>query len=442
MTTSANQKSFIFMAEIRPFRAWRYNKSLSTQLDELTSPLFDVISSKQRESLYKNPYNSIHLSVPRSISEAVSLLNDWKTKGILVQDTLPTLYVYYQYFSLSGSTKEYCRKGFITHIKAYDWEEKIVLRHENTIPHGVNDRLKLLETLQMDTSPTHGLYEDIEKNLEPYMDEAIQSPLYETEDYQGVREVVAVIHDVLVIKKFIDTLKDKKIILADGHHRYESAIEYRKKMRLANPHHTDYESYNYHLMYLTNLSSEDIRILPTHRLIQHISLPDEKEIIKKIETYFTCKAVDNVYDLQEIILGKKWAFGLVLKNNCYKIRLRPELFSTMSWNFPDVIKELDLTVLHYFIIEKVLGIAGKDQRSSEKIAFNRSLPDCLHLVEEGKAQMALITQAVTMEEIKKVCLTGYTMPQKSTYFYPKVIAGFVFSSLKSDEFESSFNSSF
>src|SRR4051812_3895547 len=157
------------MAEILPIRPWRYNPEIFKEIDSLTSPLFDVVSEKQRYALYKNPYNSIHLSVPQSLTPAdgaATMLADWKNKSIILQDKLPGIYVYYQYFKLSGSPKEYCRKGFICHIKAYDWSENVVLRHENTIPKSVNDRVELLEKTQLHASPTHGLYTDASFELE------------------------------------------------------------------------------------------------------------------------------------------------------------------------------------------------------------------------------------------------------------------------------------
>jgi uncharacterized protein (DUF1015 family) len=125
----------------------------------------------------------------------------------------------------------------------------------------------------------------------------------------------------------------------------------------------------------------------------------------------------------------------LFKENAYKIRLKPESLATMRWQFPDVVRQLDLTVMHYFIIEKVLGIPGKDQRKSENISFDRSFSDCLKKVLKNEAQMAIITNEVSIDDVKNVCHSGATMPQKSTYFYPKVICGFLFSSIKDDEFQ-------
>jgi uncharacterized protein (DUF1015 family) len=427
------------MAEIKPLRAWRYNRELSSDIDALTSPLFDVVSEKQRKSLYQNQYNSIHLSVPQqpnAAEKAAQLLSEWKSAGIIAQDKLPAIYVYYQYFKLSGSAKEYCRKGFICNIRAYDWEDNVVLRHENTIPSAVNDRIELLEKTELNVSPTHGLYTDENHVLEKYMDEAIQNPLYESEDYQGVRDLLAVIQDARAIQSFIELIRDRKIILADGHHRYEGSLAYKNKMRAANPKHSGNEGYNFHLMYLTNTESDDLRILPTHRLLKNITDFNEPTILKKLEEYFIVKPIEDADTINEIIVGKQWAFGILFKDNAYKVRLKPESIEMLSWNFPDEVKRLDLTVMHYFIIEKVLGIAGKDQRKSDNISFDRSFSDCLSKVIREEAQMAIITNEVSIEDVKKVCASGFTMPQKSTYFYPKVICGFLFSSIKEEEFKS------
>ncbi|MCZ8356278.1 MAG: DUF1015 domain-containing protein [Cyclobacteriaceae bacterium] len=425
------------MALIKPLRAWRYNNNLSAQIENLTSPLFDVVSQKQRNALYQNPYNSIHLSVPQPPNPAqrsATVLEEWKKNGIIKQDALPGIYVYYQYFRIAGSSKEFCRKGFICNIFTYDWEDHVILRHENTIPQAVNDRIEILEASQLNVSPTHGLYTDTDHILESYMDDAIHQPIYEAEDYQGVRDVLGVIHDADIIKKFITTIKDKKIILADGHHRYEGSLVYKQKCISNNPNHTGKEAYNFHMMYLTNTESDDLRILPTHRLINGLPHFSEDEIIQKLNPYFEIRLIEDADTINEIIVGKKWAFGLIFANNCYKLRLKADALAKMTWQFPDTVKQLDLTVMHYFIIEKALGIAGKEQRKSSHIQFDRSFGDCLSKVIKGEAQMAIITNEVSIEEVKQVCESGSTMPQKSTYFYPKVICGFLFASIKEEEF--------
>lgn len=422
------------MAEIIPFRAWRYAPHFP--IDELTSPLFDVISEKQIKALYAQELNSIHLSVPAmgvSYKEIAILQEKWKKEGVLLQDKLPAIYVYYQYFSLPNSNKTFCRKGFIAMVRVYEWNENQILRHENVLPHSVSDRIELLRATQMNIAPTHGLYTDALHELEPFMDESMLAPLYETEDYQGVRDVLSIIQDAKVIAKFQEVIAKTKIILADGHHRYTSSLEYAKEMRKKNPSHTGNEMYNYHLMYFTNTESDDLKILPTHRLVQDLPYFNEQSLIDKLHEYFDIKPVIEPETLEEVIAGKPWTFGLVTQNFSCKIRFRPEVFKQMTWQFPEVVKRLDLTILHYFLLYKVLGISKEEQQQGKYLSFVRNFHECLEKVEHQKAQIALITQGVSIEQIKQVCESGYTMPQKSTYFYPKVVCGFVFASIAENE---------
>ncbi len=423
------------MAIIRPLRAWRYNEQLALNIGELIAPPFDVVSEKQRQALYRYPYNSIHLSVPEGsdpAARAAQTLHRWKQEGILQQDSQPRIYVYYQYFRLRGNVSLFCRKGFICFIKAAFWEEKEVLRHEDTIPGAVDDRLALLEATQLNASPTHGLYTDAAHQLEPWMDQAIEKPVYQAEDYQGVRDVLGVIEDEAMIRRFVAVLHDKKIILADGHHRYESSLDYRRKQIENDPHPTGQEAYNFHLIYLTNTESDDLQILPTHRLVRDMEISQE-ELLEKAARYFHITPVDNACDIPEIILGNSWTFGLLLKEDSYKIRLKEEAFPDLSWHLAPIVKKLDIVVLHHFFIEKVLGIPQVEQRSSPVLRYERNFAQCLCEVTTQSAQMALITNGVSIEQVKQTCDSGELMPQKSTYFYPKAICGFLFGSIREDE---------
>jgi len=432
------------MAEIKPLKGWRYAPALTENIANLTSPLFDVVSEKQREALYQNSYNSIHLSVPKGpepAEQAKALLQTWKDKGILQQDVLPGIYVYYQYFRLPGSGKEYCRKGFMCHIRVYNWEDKVLLRHENTIPGSVNDRTELLAKTNLQTSATHGLYTDPEFVLEKYLDESMRAPIYETEDYQGARDVLSVIQDAAVIREFIALMRNKQVLLADGHHRYEASLAYKQQNVKYNPHHTGQEAYNYHFIYLTNTEADDLKILPTHRVLTQMDLSDEA-FLAALATYFYIIPQEDAYALNEVIMGKKWAFGLYLDGQAYKIRLKPEVHEQLYWNFPAVVKALDLTVLHYFVFEKVLGIVRTKQRTHPDLLYIRNFTQCLAMVDVGKARAAFITNEITMQEVKDVCYSGAMMPQKSTFFYPKVITGFLFSSIKQNEFTSQIDTCF
>jgi len=420
------------MAEISPFRAWKYNKELTKHISELTSPLFDVATEKQKSVLYRNPYNSIHLSIPsgdRPAENAGNLLKKWKKYGFIQRDTDPGIYVYYQYFRITGDPRQYCRKGFICKIRIYDWQDKVILRHENTMPKSVNEQIELLAATRLNVSPTHGLYTDENFELEKHMDRSMRHPVCEAEDYQGLRDVLSVIRDQRVIDRFVDLMDEKQVILADGHHRYAGSLAYMQQQKAANAAHTGKERYNYHLMWLTNTESRDLKILPTHRLIKDLAGFDENTILNKLDKYFIVKPVTNPDHMTEIIAGKKWTFGLIFQESAFHVQLKPDVHPHLKWNFPPEIKSLDLTVLHFFIVQEILGIKGADQNTSDCIEYERSFGACLTKVVKGKAQLALITNDVSIEDVKTVCGSGCTLPQKSTYFWPKVICGFVFSSL-------------
>jgi len=420
------------MAEIKPFKAWRYRPSLFKNVGELTSPLFDVASEKQREALYGNPLNSIHLSIPRGdqpAKNAAAVLEEWKQKNVIMQDAVPGIYVYYQYFSLPSEPEPYCRKGFICKIRVHEWQDNIILRHENTMDDAVAGQLELLAETRLNASPTHGLYTDEAFELERYMDACIQDPICKAEDYQGVIDAMGIIQDESIIAKFVERLKDEQIILADGHHRYAGSLAYMKQQMINNPVHTGNEGYNYHLMWLTNTEANDLRILPTHRLIKGLDYFNETAIMKKFEKNFMIKPVADAGEIHEFILGKPWTFGLIFKENAFAVRLKPEAFPELKWNFPEQIKQLDLTVAHYFIIEEILGIPGKKQNTSDNIEYERNFTKCMTAVMKAKAQMAILTNDVCIEDVKRACGCGCTMPPKSTFFYPKAVCGFLYCSL-------------
>lgn len=423
------------MAALLPLKAWRYADKLGEQLEKLTAPLFDVVSAKQRELLYQNPLNSIHLSVPQGENghlAAQKLLAQWKSQGILVQDDVPSIYVYFQYFRLPGEKVERCRKGFIAQIKASDWEEKVILRHENTIVSAVNDRVDLLRATEIQVSPTHGLYEDFVQELEPYMDQAMEQPLYELEDYQGVREVLARITDSTVIAQFLKTLSNKKVILADGHHRLEAAIEYRKEqeaVQVSSP----WKAADYHLMYLTNVVGNHLEILPTHRLFYGKEL-EKETFFSALETWFEIRPLGDAAELATYSFPRKHSFGLVWEDAAFVIKFREEKFNQVAPALPEVLRELDLVLLHDVVFDKLLGLTPNEQRTTPVLAFERNFSRCVQEVQSKNAKFAIITREIDLSQVIEVCNSGQVMPQKSTYFYPKALGGMLFATVNQEEF--------
>ncbi|UCS95925.1 DUF1015 domain-containing protein [Echinicola marina] len=421
------------MAEILPLRAWRYNENLGIPLEQLVSPLFDVASAKQLMKLYQFPFNSIHITLPDKAAKPGKIIKKWKHDAILIQDREPAIYVYYQYFTLPNDNKEYCRKGFIAQIKAYNWEEKVILRHEDTIPSSVSERVQVLKETLMQSSPTHGLYEDKTFHLEKYMDDAMKIPLYDIIDDLGVRDVLARITDPMIVKKFLGLIKSKKIILADGHHRIQAAIEYKNKCTRKNPYHNGKEGYNYHMMYFTNSSSNNLKILPTHRLLKNIQLT-EKETLTKAKKYFDLIPLSQHDIAHPNQIKSKWSFILLTKKSSYGMLFKRELFKDFTISAPAMLKELDISILHFFFVDKTVGIPLNQQRYSNSIEYANDLEVCQQKLSKEEVAMVLLTRAIKIEEIIKVCNSGHILPQKSTYFYPKLLSGLLFGSIKEEEF--------
>jgi len=430
------------MAEVVPFRAWRYSKKAGT-IDKLFSPLPDAMTKEQKDELYKNPLNSIHFTYPKGATSdsLTSMLTEWKKDEYLIQDNLPAFYVYYQYYQLPGTGQLYCRKGFICHIKIHEWADKVILRHEAVTPSQIEGQVDLLEKTQMHFAPIHGLYTDTFKTLEKYMDESISSPIYDITDFLGVQHKLAVIQDASVIRTFQQLLKEKTVILADGHHRYTASLLYRQKQLKLNKGNGDKEEgYNFQCMYLTNTEGNSHHMLATHRLIHGLSNFDELSFEESLKKYFEVSECTEK-EIKEILECKdNWTFGVILKSKYLKIRLINSYSAAIDWNFPDLIKKLDLTVMHYFILNKILRINEKAQKNAKNIDFSFNFKRCIDGVRNGEFQIGIITRNISMEEVKKVCYSGYTFPQKATYFYPKVATGLVFSSISEKEFKNGINS--
>ena len=291
----------------------------------------------------------------------------------------------------------------------------------------------MLRATEIQASPTHGLYADESNELEVHMDAAIASPLYELEDYQGIREVLGVIHDASVISKFLTVLSNKKVILADGHHRLEGAIEYRMLQKNAIPD-IKWKGSDYHLMYLTNVHGNHLKILPTHRLFYQMQIT-EAELLDRIKEWFDVRLFGDADELVNYTFQRKWSFGLVLKEEAYVIKFKQDRFDEVRPELPEALRKLDLVILHHILFEKILGLDAEQQRNSDQLAFERNFSRCIREVRSNKASFAIITREIELEQVLEVCKSGAVMPQKSTYFYPKALGGLLFGSIKQDEFD-------
>jgi len=422
------------MAIIRPLRAWRYNPNLVYGINDLTSPLFDVATLKQIEKLRQNPVNSIHITLPTGKNPGLTArktLEGWKKDKVILQDEEPAIYVYYQYFSLPNETIVHCRRGIIAMVKYPEvgavGNDKILI-HEATIEAAVENRKELLREMELCASPTHGLYSDPSYTLEPIMEASMEKPLYDVTDYQGVRDVISEVKKADDIRTIVRLIAQKQIALADGHHRYQAGLDHRDEQDKPS------EASKYHLIYLTNSHSDDFRILPTHRLIRDMILSKE-EFIDRASEYFEIKEVLNASDLNQIIVGKKWAFGILLANSAYLLLLKSDKFNLVNSDMHDAIRELDVVIAHSFIIEKILGLPVPAKLTSDQVNYESNFSECITKVDHSMAQMAIIINEISPEVVFNVGQKGAIMPQKTTFFYPKVVGGYLFGTIREDEFD-------
>jgi uncharacterized protein (DUF1015 family) len=430
------------MSFIRPFRAWRYNPEKVHSVEEQLSPLFDVVSDEQRKELYSRPFNSIHLSVPENPSLVPAKLEEWKSSGILKQDPLPGIYIYYQEFSLFGDPKKYTRKGFICMVRL---DENEIVEHEAVMTSSVSDRAEILESTFLNAAPTHGLYEDGNFELEPLMDEYMEHPLLEYVDYQGVINKMAILQHKEEIERFTTLLRKKKIYLADGHHRLQASYEIKKRFHKENNPVPDPMS-GYHLMYVTNLSSDDLRILPIHR-VYHFDedVRDAARVLKEVNQYFEITEVSHSrVPLYEEMKGMEKTFGMVLGARQFLIRLRKEVDPVRDnqLDLPEVVKTLDYTILHYFCFEKAFGVPYQNQLGTHKVHYLKDYGSAIKMAQSDLKKGAFIMKDLSMKQVMEVCNVGTIMPPKSTYFYPKVVCGLVFASIAENENNSEFDSCF
>ncbi|MCS7074129.1 MAG: DUF1015 domain-containing protein [Bacteroidia bacterium] len=415
------------MAELKPFQGWRYNPAKLSPQRQL-SPLVDVLSPDQLNDLYRQPYNSIQLSMPLELAEAPFILKNWQQGKFIKQDPLPAFYPCYQKFSLYGREKQFIRKGILALVRLNRKEQNSIVLHEGIIEESLQERIRLLETLRMNVAPTHGLFDgadfELEKMIEPFM----EKPLLESIDHQGVVNQFGIIQQATVLKRIQEYFLDKTIYLADGHHRLAASERYAAQ-------HPENPYANYHFMYLTNLRADDLKILPIHRFVKSESLPSPNLIQEKLSKYFHCLPSNQRIPLWEEIRKSPFSFGMLWQHETKIIQLKPEINpQTIPLNLPDAVKELPYTVLHYFLFDRVLGIPYEQQTYCDALEYYKDSSMIVERCENDPDAIGIITNELSIDSVLRVCATGAIMPMKSTYFFPKVNCGFVFASIHESDY--------
>lgn len=400
------------MATVKGFRGIRYNPEKVKDFGDVLAPPYDVINAKQQEDLYnKNPHNVIRLILAKGeedskYEEAAKTFRSWIDQDVLTNDDEPSIYPYYQEFEDGG--KKLTRKGFLAAVKIEDFETKKILPHERTFPKHKRDRLKLNTACKANMSPVFSVYSDPEIVIEKLLDEKLTiEPIFDVTNEDGVRNKLWKISDPEVIAAITNHLEDKSFLIADGHHRYETALEYRNIQREANGGTTEDKPYEYVMMFLSNAEDKGLIINPTHRAVKNLGMNLET-FLNNLSEEFNIEKMP--YKKGVTNIGHK-EFTILTKDPDNVYRVSPKNDSTEG---------LAVTILHTKVFGEIID---------EDFLFTKFLDEAVSLVQSGEYEIAFILPELRASDIFDVIMTGDRMPQKTTYFYPKILSGLVFNPL-------------
>jgi uncharacterized protein (DUF1015 family) len=407
------------MATVKGFRGIRYNPEKIENFADILAPPYDVINSSEQEELYnKNPHNVIRLILSKGegeskYEEAAQTFRSWIEDDTLTHDEEPSIYPYYQEFEENG--KKLTRKGFLAAVKIEDFSTKKILPHERTFPKHKRDRLKLNTACKANMSPVFSVYSDPEIAIEKLLDEKLKDkPIFDITNEDGVRNRLWKVSDPDTISFIGNHLEDKSLLIADGHHRYETAIEYRNIQRELNGGVTSDKLYEYVMMFLSNAEDEGLIINPTYRVVKNIGNLDLESFLNMLGEEFNIEKMPYKEGLSDIGYEE---FTILTKDPEFVYRASLKTNKTESPN------NLAVTLLHNNVFNKIID------EESAGILYTKDLDEAVQLVRDGEYEIAFILPELRASDIFDVVLTGDRMPQKTTYFYPKILSGLVFNPL-------------
>ncbi len=407
------------MASVTGFRGFRYNPEKIEDQKRVLAPPYDVISPEEQEELYGlSPYNVVRLILSRCGGEqkyikAGETFRDWIAGGILIQDAEPSIYPYHQEFDVEG--KKITRRGFIATVRIEDFSSKVVLPHERTFPKPKMDRLKLTMACKANLSPVFSIYSDPDGTIESAIDDHIEvEPLIDSMYRDGVKNRLWKISDRDLISKIESTMSDFNLLIADGHHRYETALEYRNLQKNSSGTGCAERPYEFVMMYLARAEDEGLLINPTHRVLRNLDSLDMRGFIQKIGERFNTERID----LSEAIssLGSR-EFVMLLKDDEKVIKVSPKA------SYPESFRNLAIMQLHSVVINEIIT------EEKVEILYTKSIDEVSELVKSGRYTLGVILPPLTALDIIEVVSADEKLPHKTTYFYPKILSGLVFNPL-------------
>ena len=423
------------MPAIRPFKGLRYNSEVAGSIEDNVAPPYDIIFDEWREKLYeRSPYNIIRLIKSKDepgdtdnsnkYTRAADDIENWQKEAALKLDDEPAVYLRADTYAVNG--EERIRYGFIALLKIENFGEN-VHPHERTLSGPKADRLKLVSTTKTNLSQIFSIYRDPEFTVKNLMEPVLATdPDVDFVDEQGIRRRLWSVNDKDFITELCDFMQGKDIIIADGHHRYETAINYKKMME--SERKSDDEPFDYVSMYFASADDSGMTILPTHRKVSNVSSFNQRTFFWKMAETFDVQYLGETSNLDDVL--EKIA-AVADKTNAYG------LFSCDGWGIatlkePSDPKDLDVDILHNSIIEDLLGISREDIASGKHVHFCKSADHAIEDVANHTDQISFFMNPVTTDELFSTILKGVRMPQKSTYFFPKTMSGLVMYKIEDD----------
>ncbi len=426
------------MAEIKPFRGMRYNTFLAGKIGELCCPPYDIISEEERLGyIAENEYNVIRLELPKEGEDvyktAGEVLDMWRNTGVLVHEIKPAVYIYEEEFN--AYNKRSSVKGIIVRVKVEEFSKGVILPHEFTLSKAKADRFNLMKATNCNFSQIYALYMDEEHTTLKTIDRlSDRKPDQKFTDSDHVTHKLWIITDEKVIEKLVNDFADRKLYIADGHHRYETALNYRNYCR-ENGISKEGDPQDYQMMYLVDMQHPGLVVFPTHRMVRDLESFDKDEVLKGCEEYFDIKKFTSVGNINSELSkqykqGKK-AFGFYCgKGEWYLLVLKDiEVMADVLPDLSEASQQLDVSVLHSLILEKTMGIDKENMANQINLTYTKFFEEAIMKVDKGEFQCSFILNPTRVTEIRDVAAAGEKMPQKSTYFYPKMITGMVMNDL-------------
>ncbi len=435
------------MAEIRPFRALRFTPKAG-KAEEVTCPPYDIIGEEQRKGfLMQNPHNIIRLELPRDgadpYKQAGKVLKGWLDNGILRQDDTPAVYVYEIRFTLERDgdnlgTQDESRSimGLISLVKLEEFENGVVLPHEETLSKAKTDRFNLMQATNCNFSCIYSLYMDEDgKGEMPDIPAVISNiqPISEMTDENLLEHRLWAITDPEIISGIQRNMADTRLYIADGHHRYETALNHRNALRSQGT--PQGAASDYVMMMMVEMNHPGLVVFPTHRLVRGLDNFDAAALIKASAPYFDVTQNIEIAALNETLekayMGGRHAFGFYTGGDFFTLMtLRdPSTMDKLLPSLSPTSRSLDVTILHTLVLERLMGIDRENMANQRNLTYTRSLCDVLGGVDKGDFQCGFILNPTRVSEIRDVASAGEKMPQKSTYFYPKLITGLTMNKL-------------